>query len=63
MKFKGTAVNNEGLTFGFVFDTPGWGEKYAELDAKNALVKIVKGNPLHEKYGPWVVRHIDVAAG
>ncbi len=56
--FRATAYNASGDTFQFTFKNPNWNG--IDQAAKYALDGIVLSDKLHQSYGPWKFRNIDV---
>lgn len=60
MKFRATAYNESGLTFSFTFKNFNW-NGVAEA-ARKALDEAIEADVMHQKYGPWDFRGVDVTA-
>lgn len=56
--FRATAINDQGMTFGFEFKYPNWNG--VQEHAQKILDATVAADPLHQKHGPWRATKIDI---
>lgn len=60
MYFQATAYNKNNDRFRFRFYNSNWAD--ITNVAKKALDNVVANDKLHQKYGPWNFKNIDVCA-